>query len=78
VEWQTSASDTSLTAAGSVGVRSILSSANTNTLPVTVSFDNFTVLNPQTLTVTRSLNGVVKTHQAGQDLRLAAPSYVAL
>jgi hypothetical protein len=76
--WQTTATDTALTAAGSAGTRSILDSANTNTLPVTVSFDNFTVLNPQTFTVVRAVNGVSKAHQAGQDLRLAHPSYVAL
>ncbi|WP_411132736.1 hypothetical protein, partial [Streptomyces sp. 030-HV] len=33
---------------------------------------------PQTYTVTRSVNGVVKAHAAGQDVRLAHPSYVAL
>lgn len=35
-----------LTAAGSVGIRTILSSINTNALPVVASFDNFTVTNP--------------------------------
>lgn len=35
-----------LTAAGSVGIRSILSSINSNTLPVIASYDNFTVTNP--------------------------------
>ncbi|MEU5094951.1 hypothetical protein [Streptomyces sp. NPDC020996] len=78
VEWQATATDTALTAAGSVGVRSILSSANTNTLPVTVSYDNFAVLNPQTFTVTRSINGVTKSHPAGQSLSLANPVYVAM
>jgi len=76
--WQATVTDTALTAAGSVGVRSILDAANTNTLPVTASFDNFAVLNPQTFTVTRSVNGVVKSHAAGQDLRLAAPVYAGM
>jgi hypothetical protein len=30
------------------------------------------------MTVTRSMNGVVKAHSAGEDLRLAYPSYLAL
>ncbi|MFJ4785515.1 hypothetical protein [Streptomyces sp. NPDC088794] len=76
--WQASVTDTSLTAVGQVGVRSILDSANSNTLPVTVSYDNFTVINPQTFTVTRSINGVTKSHSAGQPISLANPVYVAM
>lgn len=78
VVWQATATDASLTAAGSVGVRAILDSANTNTLPVTVSYDNFALLTPQTFSVTRSVNGVVKSHSAGQDIRLASPVYVGM
>lgn len=33
---------------------------------------------PQTLTVTRSVNGVVKAHDAGAEVRLAEPTYAAL
>ncbi|MDG4531601.1 hypothetical protein [Streptomyces sp. AV19] len=33
---------------------------------------------PQTFTVTRSVNGVVKSHSAGADLRLATPTTIAL
>jgi hypothetical protein len=33
---------------------------------------------PQTFTVTRSVNGVTKSHASGADLRLAAPAIVAL
>lgn len=33
---------------------------------------------PQTATVTRSVNGVVKTHSAGETVRLASPFYLAL
>ncbi|MFI9154481.1 hypothetical protein [Streptomyces sp. NPDC053367] len=33
---------------------------------------------PQTFTVTRSVNGVVKAHAAGADVRLATPTYLAL
>ena len=78
VAWQATVTDSSLTTAGSVGVRSILSSANTNTLPVTASFDDFNVINPQTFTVTRSINGVVKSHAVGQAISLANPVYVAM
>lgn len=76
--WHTSTTDSDLTAAGSIGVRTILSSANTNTLPVTVSYDNFALQNPQTFTVTRSINGVSKAHSTGQPISLAHPVYVAM
>lgn len=33
---------------------------------------------PQTFTVTRSTNGIQKTHAAGADVRLAEPTYIAL
>ncbi|MGI5443830.1 hypothetical protein ACQEV4_42760 [Streptomyces shenzhenensis] len=78
VAWLVTATDTALTAAGAVGVRSVLDNSNTNTLPVTASFDNFTVLNPQTFTVTRSINGVHKPQASGEDIRLANPVYVAM
>ena len=76
--WDLMVTDTDLTGAGSVGVRSTLDSANTNTLPVNYSYDNFTTLNPQTFTVTRSINGVVKSQVAGEDLRLANPTIISL
>ncbi|MGW5409034.1 hypothetical protein [Streptomyces spiralis] len=76
--WHAVVTDTALTAAGSVGVRSILDSANSNTLPVTASYDDFAVLNPQRFSVTRSVNGIAKAHAAGTDLSLANPAYVAL
>lgn len=76
--WQASVTDTALTATGSVGVRSVLGSTNTNPLPVTVLYDDFAVLNPQTLTVTRSINGISKAHSAGQDIRLANPVYAGM
>lgn len=76
--WQATATDTALTAAGSVGVRSILDGANTNTLPVLFSHAIFQLLNPQNFTVARSINGVVKAHSAGEDIRLAYPTILAL
>lgn len=75
--WQVDATDSTLTAAGSIGCRSIATTGNTNVSP-TVSFDNFDLVNPQTMTVTRSENGVVKTHSSGADVRLAYPAHVAL
>ncbi|MGW3110563.1 hypothetical protein [Streptomyces sp. NPDC001091] len=76
--WHVIATDTSLTAVGQVGVRSILDSANSNSLPVTASYDDFALLNPQKFTVTRAVNGIVKAQLAGADLRLAHSPRVAL
>lgn len=76
--WHLEAEDTALTAAGSLGLRAILSSANTNPLPVTVTADDLIVYNPQVMTVTRAVNGIVKGHPAGSDIRLAHPAIVAL
>ncbi|WP_128818031.1 poly-gamma-glutamate hydrolase family protein [Streptomyces sp. S063] len=77
--WQLETTDTDLTAAGEIGLRTILSSANTNVLPVTASWGEFTTLGgPQSMTVTRSVNGIVKPHLTGADVRLAEPTIVAL
>lgn len=75
--WQVTVTDSSLSAATIIGARSIAAAANTNVNPV-VSFQNAELINPQTLTVTRSVNGVVKAQSAGADIRLAHPTYVAL
>lgn len=51
---------------------------------ITVSGERMTVTNctgsssPQTMTVTRSVNGVVKTHAADEQVRLFRPCYVGL
>lgn len=76
--WHATTTDTSLASAGSVGVRSVLDSANTNVLPVTVSVDNYQMTNPQTFTVSRSINGIVKAQAAGEDIRLADPTIISL
>lgn len=76
--WQATTTDTSLPAAGSVGARSTLSSSNTNTLPVVFSYDNFEITTPQRMTVTRSVNTVVKAQAAGTAVSLAQPAHVAL
>lgn len=77
-DWQSTVTDTALTAAGRIGVRSILSNLSTNTLPVTATFDDFTVANCQRFTVVRSINEVSKTHSAGDDIALTHPGVVAL
>ncbi len=76
-EWQITASDDDITTTAFFGTRSNSASANTNVNPV-VSYDNAAIVNPQTFTVTRSVNGVIKAHSAGEDLRLANPTYFAL
>ncbi|PIB06050.1 hypothetical protein B1C81_26060 [Streptomyces sp. HG99] len=77
-EWSVTTPDTSLTAAGAVGTRSILSTTNTNVLPVVASYDGFRQLAPQRMRVVRSVNGITKAQQAGAAVRLAYPSIIAL
>jgi hypothetical protein len=77
-KWQVVVTDTSLTAAGSIGVRSLLSSTNTNTLPVTVAYDDFALDDSQRFTVDRSLNGVSKAHSAGEAVNIANPAITSL
>lgn len=77
-QWHVSSTDASLTAAGAIGTRSILSSTNTNTLPVVASYDSFQQITPQTMTVVRSVNGIAKAQAAGTDVRLAQPATAAL
>lgn len=77
-EWQIVTTDTDLTAIGSVGVRSLVGSASTQTLPVTASFDNFQISDAQRFTVTRSVNQVTKSHAAGTPVSLAHPAIASL
>jgi hypothetical protein len=77
-DWQTAAYDSDLTAAGATGVRSLLGPSSTNSLPVTFAFNDLQVLNYQQMTVTRSVNGVVKSQAAGTDIRLDQPATAAL
>ncbi|NUR03060.1 MAG: hypothetical protein HOY79_43095 [Streptomyces sp.] len=76
--WDVMVTDSSITAAGQVGVRTVLGSGNTNTLPVTVTVDDFALLNPQVFTVTRATNGIAVAHAAAADVRLAHPMILAL
>jgi hypothetical protein len=75
--WQIEVTDSSLTSAGSIGCRSIADAGNTNVNPI-ISYDDFECLNPQIMTVTRSVNGAVKSHSSGTDVRLFYTPYVAL
>ncbi|MCX4572293.1 poly-gamma-glutamate hydrolase family protein [Streptomyces sp. NBC_01571] len=76
--WSVTTTDTSLSAAGAVGMRSLLSSANTNTLPVACSYDDFRQISYQTMTVTRGVNDVVKPQASGAPVDIASPAPVAL
>jgi hypothetical protein len=76
-DWHLSTTDTAITSASNVGFRGFSNTGNTNVNPQ-ARFDNFKVVNPQTFTVTRSVNGVTKTHTAGTDVRLAYPAITAL
>lgn len=75
-DWQIIATDTALTGAASVGVRTLLGAAVSNA-PLTVQFGNL-YCDPQQMTVTRSVNGIVKPQTAGADVRLAYPTIAAL
>ncbi|MEU0207340.1 hypothetical protein [Streptomyces canus] len=75
--WQIIVTDTSLTTGTAVGARSVRTSGNTNA-NLLANWDDFELLNPQRFTVTRSVNGVTKTHDAGTDVRLAHPATAAL
>ena len=77
-DWQSTVTDGSLSTAGSVGVRSVLGSGNTNALPLVFTYDNFQLTDPQTFTVTRSVNGVVKAHAAGTSAEFAPDTPLAL
>ncbi|MCX4778178.1 hypothetical protein [Streptomyces sp. NBC_01264] len=76
--WQLTVTDTDLSADAEIGTRTSLSSANTNTLPVTASWSDFQVVSPQRMTVTRSTNGIVKSHASGVSVSLAQPAIAAL
>lgn len=75
--WQAEVTDSSLTGAASIGCWSLRDAANTNVNPV-ISFDNVDLVTPQTFTVIRSINDVVKTHATDADVRLAYPAYPPL
>lgn len=75
-QWHIDTTDSDLPTGGNVGVRSTLGSGSTNTLPFTFTYDNFETVNNQRFNVTRSENGIVKSHVVGERVELARPSYV--
>lgn len=75
--WQLEATDTTLTAAASVGTRSFSNTGNTNVSPQ-LRFDTFQIVNPQRLTVTRSVNGIAKAQTAPAPVQLYQPAIRAL
>lgn len=76
-DWLLTVSDNSITDTDFLGTRSFAASTSSLVNPQ-VQYDNARLLNPQTLTVTRSVNGVTKSQTAGTDIRLAYPTYVGL
>ncbi|ARX85623.1 gp38 [Streptomyces alboflavus] len=78
LDWQTDVTITETPIdAGAVGLSASGFSANANTAPV-IRFDAFEVVGGQRLTVTRSVNGVVKSHTPGTGVRLAHPATASL
>ncbi|MFF3622327.1 hypothetical protein [Streptomyces sp. NPDC002467] len=76
--WQIDRTVTSSTiTAGQVGFGAGAVSGNTNVAPE-IRYDDLVVVGPQRMTVSRSVNGIVKAQPAGTDIRLANPMIVAL
>lgn len=75
--WNVSVTDSAITTSASLGLRSISASTNTNTNPE-IRYDDVDVVNPQTYTVTRSVNRATKTHTAGVPVALAYPAVIPL
>lgn len=78
VVWRLDVQDTAITGNGDAGVFANLLLGNTNTLPVTATFDRYEITNPQTFTVTRAVNGISKPLPVGSDVRILHPAIVAL
>lgn len=75
--WHIETTDSSLTAAANLGVRCFRNTGNTNA-SVELRFDNVDLINPQTYTVTRSANRVVKAQSAGAAVVLRNFTPIAL
>lgn len=75
--WNVSVTDSAITTSTSLGLRSISASTNTNVNPE-IRYDDVDVINPQTYTVTRSVNGVTKPHTPGTSVTLAYPAVTPL
>ncbi len=75
--WQVTIADTDLASGASVGVRGILSTANTNTLPVIMTTDHVTIDGRQQLIVERGYNGMAIAHAAGTAVHVKYPIILA-
>jgi hypothetical protein len=62
---------------GAVGLAGSVITGNTNVSPQ-IRFHDWLLETPQRITVTRSVNGIVKAQTAGTDVRLATPTIIAL
>lgn len=80
-DWQITTTDPALTAAGQVGVRSLLSSAYTGPLPVVASYGDLRVASPAYQSVlldARGVNGITRTWPAGTDVNVWQPAVAPL
>ncbi|MFF1416576.1 hypothetical protein [Streptomyces sp. NPDC058280] len=62
---------------GTIGLTGSAFAGLTNVNPQ-IRYDQFEVVTPQLATLTRSVNGIVKSHAVGTDVRLATPTIIAL
>ncbi|MFI6530520.1 hypothetical protein [Streptomyces uncialis] len=77
-EWHIDRTVTSNTVdMGSIGLTGSCVGGATNT-SVVLMYDDYQVVMPQSLTVTRGINGFSTTHEAGTDVCLARPTTLAL
>ena len=74
--WLTTGTDDNVPAGTRIGASTRRESGNTNGAQ-NIDFDNLSARSPQVLTVTRSTNGVVKSHDVGAAVEVAEPAYVA-
>lgn len=75
--WQVHATIDGVTSPGGLGIRVDVPGGITSPLPVTFAFADLEVLNPQTFTVARGVNGIRKSHAAGTPVSLAHPAVLA-
>ncbi|MFD8027808.1 hypothetical protein ACFV3F_03460, partial [Streptomyces sp. NPDC059717] len=75
--WHVDVTDAAFSAAGSIGMKSVRNSGNTNANAES-RFENFALVNPQIFTVARAVNGISKSQALAQDVRLAQPAVAAL
>jgi len=75
--WHVEVTDTDITTSTYIGVRSISASTNTNSNPE-IRYRDLRVISPQTFTVVRSVNGVVKAQPAGARVSLFQQPFTAL